>query len=300
MKTKIAILILTLFAAITNSFAQTATKKNGSLLWKISGKDLSKPSYILGTFHLKPAEFLDSIPGAKAALLSAEQVIGELALSDMSNLQLQTQQSMMMPSDTTYQLLYSEDDYQFVSNRLAAKIGAGLDQFGIITPAGINLIYVMMMYQKYFPGENPDDMIDITVQNIAIENNKPVLGLETVDEQINALFSSPLKRQAEILLCTLKNEEYLISTVKPTVEAYNQFDLDRLYKISLDDNDPCPYSREEVDLLNKNRNENWMKILPGMMKKKSSFIAVGALHLPGEEGLLNQLKKLGYTVEPVR
>lgn len=35
------------------------------LLWKISGNGLSKPSYIIGTYHLAPASFADSIPGLK-------------------------------------------------------------------------------------------------------------------------------------------------------------------------------------------------------------------------------------------
>ncbi len=299
MKTKIVILILTLFAAATTSFAQTASSKNNSLLWKISGKDLSKPSYLLGTFHLKSSAFLDSIPGARKALLSAEQIIGEITLSDMSNLQAQIQQVIIM-SDTTYQQLYTKEEIQFVNDRLTASIGAGLDKVGIIKPAGISLMYSVTMYQKYLPSVNQNDIIDIAVQNIATENNKPVLGLETVNDQLNALFGSSLKRQAEILLCALKNEEYLVSSVKSVVDVYNRFDLDGVYEISFNVNDPCPYSREENDMLNKNRNDNWMKILPGMMKEKSSFIAVGALHLPGEEGLLNQLRKLGYTVEPVR
>ena len=217
MKTKIVISILALFTIVSNSFAQT-----GSLCWKISGKDLSNPSYILGTFHLKPASFLDSIPGAKTALLAAGQVIGELTLSDMGALQLQTQQAMMMPSDTTCQMLYSEEDYQFIDNQLTSSIGIGLDKLGTIIPAGINMAYVVMMYQKHFPDVDLSNIIDVAVQNIATETGKPVLGLETVNDQLNALFASPLKRQAEDLLCSLKNQDYVISEVKSVIEAYNQ------------------------------------------------------------------------------
>ncbi len=291
--------ILALFVLIINSFAQPATGKTGSLLWKISGKDLNKPSYILGTFHLKPAEFLDSIPGAREALSSAEQVIGELTLSDTGALQLQTQQAMMMAPDTTYQMLYSEEDYRFIDNQLTSNIGVGLDKLGVIIPAGINMMYVVMMYQRYFPDVNPNNIIDIAVQNMATETGKPVLGLETANDQFNALFSSSLERQAEDLLCSLKNQDYTISQVESIIETYDHFDLDKIYKISMADDNPCTYSQEEMDKLNKDRNDKWVQILPDMMKEKSSFIAVGALHLAGEEGLLNQLEQLGYIVEPV-
>ena len=299
MKTKIVVSVLVLFSIINAAFCRTNAGKTGAILWKISGKDLDKPSYLLGTFHLKPAEFLDSIPGAGAALLSAEQIVGELIMNDMNSLQAQVLQAMKMPSDTTYQMLYSEADYQFVNEQLRASLGAGLNKLGELMPAGIQMVYIMMMYQRYFPNANPANVIDIAVQNIAKENNKPVLGLETVDDQISALLGSPLKRQAEILLCSLRNHEYGITQIESGIEYYNRFDLDKLYEMMMSDADPCQSSRQETDRLLKDRNDNWMKILPGMIKEKSSFIAVGAMHLAGEEGLLNQLEKLGYTVEPV-
>ena len=300
MKTKIVILALTLLSTINVVFCQTSAGKSGALLWKISGNDLDKPSYVLGTLHLKPAEFLDSIPGARAALLSAEQVIGELTLNDMGSMQLQVQQAMMMPPDTTYQMLYSEEDYQFINEQLIASIGAGFDQLKMLMPAGVNMVYTMLMYQRYFPNVNPANIIDIAVQSIAAENNKPILGLETVDKQIHALFGTSLKRQAEVLLCSLKNQEYEISQIESVIEYYNRFDLDKLYEIMIADDSPCPSSQKETDKLNKDRNDSWMKILPSMIKEKSSFIAVGTLHLAGEEGLLNQLEQLGYKVEAVQ
>ena len=64
------VLLFMLIIATCSVYAQTGTYKSGSLLWEISGKDLSKPSYLLGTLHLKPGEYLDSIPGATAAFKS--------------------------------------------------------------------------------------------------------------------------------------------------------------------------------------------------------------------------------------
>jgi len=299
MNLKIKILALALLSTTNVVFSQTNIGKTGALLWKISGKDLSKPSYLLGTFHIKPAEFLDSIPGVKAALSAAEQVVGELTLTDQAKLQMQVQQAMMMPSDTTYQMLYSDEEYQFVSEQLTASIGAGLDQLKMLIPSGISMIYVMATYQKYFPGNNPANTIDIVIQKIATENNKPILGLETIDDQFKALFGASLKRQAERLLCSLKNPDYGIKQAEAIIEGYNQFDLDKIYNITLINDDPCPSSQQETDKLNKNRNDRWMQALPDIMKQKSSFIAVGALHLVGEDGLLYQLEKSGYAVEPV-
>ena len=58
---------------------------NAQLLYKISGKGLRKPSYIIGTYHLAPVSFVDSIPGLRSALAESEQVYGEIETADMTS-----------------------------------------------------------------------------------------------------------------------------------------------------------------------------------------------------------------------
>jgi uncharacterized protein len=53
------------------------------------------------------------------------------------------------------------------------------------------------------------------------------------------------------------------------------------------------------DLLLKNRNKNWVKQLKQIMENKSVFVAVGAGHLVGNDGLISLLKKAGYNVVPL-
>ena len=67
-----------LFAVVSSASAQ--------LLYRISGKGLEKPSYIVGTYHLAPATFVDSIPGARAALDEVEQVCGEVDNAEMESM----------------------------------------------------------------------------------------------------------------------------------------------------------------------------------------------------------------------
>jgi uncharacterized protein YbaP (TraB family) len=280
-------------------YAQTGTYKSGSVLWKISGKDLSEPSYLLGTFHLKSGEYLDSIPGARAALQSCEQVVGEINMSNMAGLQMQMMQAMQMTSDTTYKMLYSDEDYKFVSEKLASLIGTGLEQLNTMKPAAIQLTVIALAYMRYFPEINPANILDIRIQSEAKKEQKPVLGLETVDDQIHVLFDvMGLQRQADVLLCNLKNMDILLALVSELIDDYNQGNLNKLIQYQ-DNTETCPSSPAETAVLNKDRNIAWMKKLPEIMKEKSSFIAVGALHLAGEDGLLNLLEKSGYDVEAV-
>ncbi|MDR1370600.1 MAG: TraB/GumN family protein [Dysgonamonadaceae bacterium] len=297
------IFVLALIISAGNLFAQ-GDYKSGSLLWKISGKDLSKPSYVLGTFHLKQAAYLDQIPGARASFESAEQVIGEVVTSEMMEQAMKMQQKMMMTSDTTYKMLYNETDYQIVDKGLTSIFGGmGLEQLKMLKPSGIQMSILQVLIMKYYPNINPMELLDLYIQKIAVEQQKPVVGLETIDHQIYVLFeSSSLQRQADALLCNIKSsegtgEEEMIKELKELEATYDKADLNELHKIYK--KNPCPDSEGDYQL-NKARNDAWMGKLPGLMKEKSSFIAVGALHLIGEEGLLNQLEQAGYTVEAVK
>ena len=299
-KMKKTVLLILLIIATGSVYAQTGTGKSGSLLWKISGKDLSKPSYLLGTLHFKPGEYLDTIPGAKAALQSCEQVVGEVNMSNMAGMQMQVMQAMAMTPDTTYQMLYSEEDYRFVSDNLASLMGgAGLAQLGAMKPAAIQLTVTAVAYMKYFPDINLMNTLDIFIQSEATKEQKPVLELETADDQIRVLFgSTSLQTQADALLCGLKNMDKIMALIPIQLEYYDQGNLNKLYQ-QFTDSEICPSDPSETSAINKDRNSAWMEKLPVIMKEKSTFIAVGALHLAGEIGLLNLLEKAGYTVEPV-
>ncbi|MBV8391009.1 MAG: TraB/GumN family protein, partial [Mucilaginibacter sp.] len=56
----------------------------------------------------------------------------------------------------------------------------------------------------------------------------------------------------------------------------------------------------EIDKLLKNRNIKWIKEMPEIMQKQATFIAVGAAHLVGDYGLINQLRLKGYIVKAIK
>ena len=64
-------------------FAFASLIANAQLLYKISGKGLANPSYIVGTYHLAPASFADSIPGMRQAMADCQQTYGELVMNQM-------------------------------------------------------------------------------------------------------------------------------------------------------------------------------------------------------------------------
>ncbi len=296
----LGMLICTGAAAI----AQPSDKFTGALLWKISGKGLENPSYILGTHHLYALDFFDQIPGARRALEDSSQVVGELLMSDQAALASQMQQAAMLPDGVSYGTLLSESDYAKLDEGLTGLMGVGLDQFGIFKPGMIAAMLSMVTFAQANPGFNAQQhvAIDTYVQNYAAENGKPVAGLETAEDQIYALFDAePLQYQAEQLVCSVGNIGYSVESLKKLGELYAAGDLAAMYNLAFHNpDDPCPSSEQYQGALAKDRNDKWLEKLPAIMASSPAFIAVGALHIAGEEGLLFQLDKMGYKVEAVK
>ena len=294
--------LLMLFVTLV-ACGQAAGHDNG-LLWKISGNGLEQPSYLFGTHHLVPLTFLETIDGLDEAFEATEQVVGELDMNDMNALQMQVMQASVMDPQYQYADLLSEADYELLDSKLKELLmGMGLDQLGQMKPAMLNNMIAVTLYQQFYPEMNAQVSIDQHFQQKAMRRLRPVVGLEEIEDQIYALLGhQTIERQAESLACMLNHPELLKEQMDRMTTAYlahELSELDAMYKEERED-DPCPSTQEEKDILNKDRNERWLKKLPEIMADKSSFIAVGCLRLVGEDGLIIGLQQQGYTVEVVK
>ena len=158
---------------------------------------------------------------------------------------------------------------------------------------------MVILYMKHVGDFNPQEQMDTYFQTKAAESGKKVDGLETMNFQFDLLFNrSSLKRQAEVLLCMMNNIDNNIDLTKRLTSAYMMQDLNTMEKIA--NEDECSMTQQEKDNLIDNRNKNWADKLPEIMQTAPTFIAVGALHLVGKNGLLSLLKQQNYTVEPVK
>ncbi len=300
---KILLSTLALLCIVFSSSAQSIDKFTGALLWKISGNGLNQPSYILGTHHLASVHFVDEIPGLRDAMDNTQQVAGELVMNDKMELQNKVMQSAMLPIGQSYKDILSESNYNTLDEGLKKILGAGLDQMGTFKPGVISMSLAVIAFSKAYPDINimTHVSIDEHIQKVAAEHNKPVLGLETVEDQIYAMFEAePLEAQSKQLVCSVSNFDFAVESVKQLTSYYYEGKLPQMYDLSFNNpEEPCPSSDDSKNSLLRNRNDNWLKKLPQMMSDKSTLVAVGALHLAGEEGLLYQLDKMGYTVEKV-
>jgi hypothetical protein len=290
--------------------AMTVAGMQAQLLYKISGNGLTKPSYIIGTYHLAPVSFADSIPGLKEAMAATEQVYGELDMTDLTsaeNLQ-KMQTAMMLPEGTTLSKLLTAEEMARLNVVLKELMGVDMtnqmvaQQLDGLSPQALQTQLSLLIYMKKHDGFNPQATFDGYFQQVAQQQGKGVGGLETVDFQVGVLFhGQSLERQKELLMCLVDNKEHTELMAEQLVEAFFKQDLVGV-KAVMDEKEQtkCDSTPEEEDALIYNRNANWAKLMPQIMADKATFFAVGAGHLPGEKGVLQLLKNAGYMIEGVK
>ena len=283
---------------------------NAQLLYRISHKNLEKPSYIVGTYHLAPASFVDSIPGANVVLDEVDVVCGEVVTSEMESFENQkkVQVAIMLPDGKSLTDVFTAEEMQRLNAYMDKYLGMNLNnpllksQMGKMTPMALSTQLQLVQYMKMTPNFNPLKLIDAHFQIAAKKAGKSVIGLETVDFQIETLYKgATIERQKQQLLCMVDNDEYYALQMKELSAAYFAQDMQALLEIAEEKlENQCDATPEEKEQLIYGRNASWVEKMPTAMGEASTLFVVGALHLPGENGVLEMLKSKGYTIEGVK
>lgn len=283
---------------------------HAQLLYKISGNGLSAPSYIVGTYHLAPVSFVDSIPGMRQAIADTQQTYGELVMDEMmsaDSLALM-QQAMMLPAGMTLDKLLTADEMTRLNAYMKELMGMDMtnpllaQQMGKMTPSALSTTISMFSYMKKSGSIDVQNGFDDYFQKEALRQGKGVGGLETMAFQINVLFKGQtLERQKELLMCQIDNADFMDEMEKDVIHAFFSQNLEALKK-AMDKklNNSCDSRPEEDDILIYNRNANWLKKMPALMAQKPTLFAVGAAHLISDKGVLQLLRTAGYTVEGMK
>ena len=298
---KLLLLATAIIASITYSQAQ--------ILYRISGNGLETPSYIVGTYHLAPASFADSIPGMKTAIEGTQQVCGELDMMDAFKPEnaARLMQSQMLPEGTTLSSLLTAEQLERLNKLLLDVMGSNLNdeafaaQIDKMTPAALSTTLSLSSYMKKVESFNPMELIDNYFQMLALQNGKAVKGFETVDFQMGVLFGAPLEKQVNDLMCMVDHFEDTEEMVDLITTAYFSQDLTQIEEaMEQESKIDCGTTEEDEDILINNRNRNWVELMPDMMAEQPTLFVVGAGHLCGEKGVLKLLEKAGYTIEGMK
>jgi uncharacterized protein YbaP (TraB family) len=289
------IMLLLLACTLVFSDTQAQSKKNNSLLWEISGKGLRSPSYLFGTYHLAGKSLVDSLPEIKTRFNTCTAVVGEVVVDSIAGAKMMSY--MMAPDSATLDKIFTPDEYQQVYSFIKQFTDADAESkaFDHFKPAAVAVIVAVIIAPKTISPTNPP--LDSYFQEEGKRHNDKIIGLETIQQQTDMLFNSPIADQKKQLLAYVKKKDQLKADAVKGYKTYLRQDLDEIAR-SFDENDDL--TPEQTEKLLKERNLTWMKKLPGIMHLQPTFIAVGAGHLVGQYGLIDQLRSKGYTVKAIK
>lgn len=258
-----------------------------SILWKISGPELAGVSYLYGTIHIMDGRVFAFGDEVSKAFDTVEQLAVEVEMDKIDRASVM--QAMFM-KDSTLDMLLTEDEYTQLNKAYEEITGASLETANGLKPFFIsaNMIQALTPKDKSIP-------LDMYFMQQAREKGKEVVGLETLEEQIAIVDELSYTAQAKMLVQSIDEVEDMKDQFKQLVDAYLSMNSDKVLELMEDPSLP----KEFMEKLLTQRNKIMVQRLIPLVKEKSTFIAVGAAHLFGNDGIVHILKEKGYTVEPI-
>ncbi|MCF7220905.1 TraB/GumN family protein [Marilutibacter chinensis] len=267
------------------------------LLWQVSDDD--NTVYLLGAFHLLKAADYPLSADVDAAFEDAERLVFEVSpeqIDDPSNTAKFLQAAGYADGGKLSDVLPSP-----TYDRLATVMGgAGLPMaaFDRFEPWFVSLSLLMGMAQPLgFSGEQG---LDRHLMVRAREAGKPASGLETLEHQLGVLDGAPMDEQVIGLTELVEAPEEAARKLDELHAAWRGGDIEALERLAIDEmKEKTP---ETYRTVNVERNQAWLPQLRGMLDEAGEddvMVVVGAMHLAGDDGLIEGLREAGYRVERI-
>lgn len=266
--------------------------RDRSILWTVEGQH--NTVYLFGSVHvLRPGDA--ALPAAaERAFDDAEQLVMEIDLDDPGSNPLsmvaQMQQAAMLPEGLTLKGVLGSD-YASISER-ARESGIDLETFDAFAPWFVAIALLDLELAKR--GFSPEFGIEQTLAARAIEEHKPIEGLETAAQQFQMLASMPLAQQKRFLVMTLDESAQLDRELEDLLRAWRTGDTESLAALLADEYEEFP---DLYRTLTVERNRAWVGRLADLLDDRDDYlVVVGALHLVGPDSVVDLLRQRGYRV----
>jgi len=287
-------LFFTVLTVCQNARAQSAQVQSGfphTLLWRISGNGLQKPSYLYGTMHLNDKRlflFDDSVYRAieKTDGLAIEVNPDEMAAYFVNQLfdQMENGKKLEEILDRSY----------FNRNRkaLAKKFNKPAEEISASDVIKEKNRWMSDYMQK---GEMPTFM-DAYLYNIARRQGKWVGGIEDIGDQAGLMADLIDQSDISYLLATdtLTRKSNSDRSIEKMVGLYSKQDLEGIESITSENS-----TVKVKDMLLIRRNLKMARRIDSLISLRTMFLAIGAAHLPGDSGVISLLRRKGFILDPV-
>jgi len=289
-----------LTASLSSAVAQDAdTTQNNAIFYKITGNDLEKPSYLFGTIHLMCEDEEFSRAVIASAIASTESVLMEIDLSDMAGMLKKLAKDNKKKVDPE-RLKPFPEVLSASENELVEKT---IEKYSLLPLKFMKrlpleaVILVLSASPKAMGCTTPIASYELKIVDAAKSNQKKIAGLETFEQQLGFIPDVKNSDTKKVLLDSLSKFEERVDRMRKLREVYFRQNADQLFETATSDWKEDP--KFQTTILDE-RNQAWVPKIESLLKNESIFLAVGAAHLGGDQGLLKLLRDRGYKLEPVR
>ncbi len=287
MSARIAVTALVLLC----SLPALGQRFDSGLLWRVEGGGVAA-SHVFGTVHVADPRVTRLPQPVARAFEEARSLTVEVALDPSSFLSLANRMLFLDGRDLP----------GAVGPDLYAKAAVVTGKLGLPEPAVRLFKPWALAILLSVPPQNPEDVLDLVLARTARERGKPVHELETLDEQVEVFDGMSDADQVLLLARAVAEYEQMPRLVGRMVEAWLARDLGAMRRIG-DEAAGSAEARRLYDafsrrLLNE-RNARMARRMQPQLKEGGAFVAVGALHLHGEAGVLAELERRGWRVTRV-
>ncbi len=265
-------------------------KNNNSLLWSIE-KDNHQKSYIFGTMHLIEPEYYNFSDQLKQKIISADKIIMEIGGEPNP---IEAFNLMVLDSGRVEDYFTKEQLSQLIKF-MDLKLNTSPKEFRQKYSKMKPFLILQAITQAYFS----DNAIsyDLNIMQLASENNKTIDGFETMEEQLGFFEQIPNTEMANLIISSITNFDKEKKETLKLQKLYAKQKVDKLIPLM---KKQSPELMKYNDIFLTDRNEKWTPKINSFTKTSKCFIAVGAAHLFGENGILELLRKEGYILKPIK
>lgn len=270
-----------------------ALRHGQGLLWQVE-KNGQPVGHLFGTIHMSDADILAVPPPVLDAFNAAKNLSVEVILDGTA---VQTlAMAMALPQDQRLDAIVPADVFKKAVDA-SAPYGLEAAQLARLKPWAVALLISVPPDEQLRRAQGAL-ALDMWLQQQAMAQNKPVHALETVAEQVTAfegLSQADQVAQLRSASIDLSEKQRYFAEMK---KAYLRRDLDAIYRLARQTTDPGDESLREAleERLFGVRNRKMAERMAARFDEGGAFVAIGALHLPGESGVLHLLEQRGYTV----
>lgn len=261
------------------------------LLWEISGKGLTKPSYLFGTIHIVPKDAFLLSPELKKHFQSCQVLALETDIDLSLKEQMDLMPMMTLPEGKSLSDYMQPDAYAGLMRLLTDTLNIGNMRINAVKrtkPFFMTAVIIEGLYGKM-------ESYEKSLLSMSKKRKMEFAELEPIASQLALVNDMSIEEQVKSI-----SEEMTVAAMRrqydAMIEAYKTEDLAKLDAVM---NEAEGLTDDFAEKFLHQRNRNWIPVIEKLVSAKPTFIAVGAGHLGGNEGVVQLLKNAGYTLTAI-